>query len=80
MMRSSRAAANGTASHHSQLATIRYSRREPRKEVGSPLVHRTPSSSEPGLSREASLGSTCRTTWWPSGVSTGDRGSSNALY
>ena len=26
------------------------------------------------------MGSTCRTTWWPSGVSTGDRGSSNALY
>ena len=46
--RSTSAAANGTASHHSHPATIRYSRREPMKSDGSPLHHRTPSSSEPG--------------------------------
>ena len=54
--RSTSAAANGTASHHSHPATMRYSRRDPRKAAGSPLHHRTPSSSEPGLVTRRQLG------------------------
>ena len=77
-MRATNDTSSGRSSQPKRRTSLRYSRRD---EMNEPTLRVSASSSRP-LSHSApglSSADIARTTWWPSGVSPGLRGSSKAL-